>query len=101
MHGLSGRPGCARVKRQSTGPAGEPAAGSKRPMTSAGPGRDEILTVRGVRVHLLGGGGVPWGGGGGGEPLLYLHGAGTTNVWLPFHAQLAARCQLYAPDLLG
>jgi len=62
-------------------------------MTSAGPGRDEILTVRGVRVHLL--------GGGRGEPLLYLHGAGTTNVWLPFHAQLAARCQLYAPDLLG
>jgi pimeloyl-ACP methyl ester carboxylesterase len=62
-------------------------------MTSAGPGRDELLTVRGARVHLL--------AGGRGEPLLYLHGAGATNAWLPFHERLAARCAVYAPDLLG
>ncbi len=55
--------------------------------------RDEMLTVRGVRVHLL--------GGGQGEPVLYLHGAGATNVWMPFHQRLAQRCQLLAPDLLG
>jgi pimeloyl-ACP methyl ester carboxylesterase len=52
-----------------------------------------MLTVRGARVHLL--------SAGSGEPLLYLHGAGPTNVWLPFHARLAARCHLLAPDLLG
>ncbi len=61
-------------------------------MASAAP-RDEMLAVRDVSVHLL--------GGGSGEPLLYLHGAGVTNVWLPFHQHLAERCQLYAPDLLG
>ncbi len=55
--------------------------------------RDEMLSVRGVRVHLL--------SGGSGEPVLYLHGAGATNAWLPFHARLAARCRLLAPDLLG
>lgn len=55
--------------------------------------RDEMLTVRGARVHLLSAGSS--------EPVLYLHGAGTTNVWLPFHARLAARCHLLAPDLLG
>jgi pimeloyl-ACP methyl ester carboxylesterase len=55
--------------------------------------RDELLTVRGTRVHLL--------SAGSGEPVLYLHGAGATNVWLPFHARLAARCHLLAPDLLG
>jgi pimeloyl-ACP methyl ester carboxylesterase len=55
--------------------------------------RDEMLTVRDARVHLL--------SGGSGEPVLYLHGAGATNAWLPFHARLAARCRLLAPDLLG
>ncbi len=55
--------------------------------------RDETLLVRDVRVHLL--------SSGSGEPLLYLHGAGATNAWLPFHQHLAERCQLYAPDLLG
>ncbi len=55
--------------------------------------RDEMLSVRGARVHLL--------SGGSGEPVLYLHGAGATNAWLPFHARLAARCRLLAPDLLG
>src|SRR5436305_13851360 len=62
-------------------------------MTMGRPGLYELLTRRGGRVHRL--------GVGRGKPLLYLHGAGATNVWLPFHAQLAARCQLYAPDLLG
>jgi pimeloyl-ACP methyl ester carboxylesterase len=55
--------------------------------------RDELLTVRGTQVHLL--------SGGSGEPVLYLHGAGASNAWLPFHARLAARCQVLAPDLLG
>ena len=55
--------------------------------------RDEVLAVRDVRVHLF--------RGGSGEPVLYLHGAGTTNVWLPFHARLAERCDVLAPDLLG
>jgi pimeloyl-ACP methyl ester carboxylesterase len=55
--------------------------------------RDELLTVRGTQVHLL--------SGGSGEPVLYLHGAGASNAWLPFHARLAARCHVLAPDLLG
>jgi len=55
--------------------------------------RDAALTVRDARVHLF--------EGGEGEPVLYLHGAGTTNVWLPFHARLAAACRVLAPDLLG
>jgi pimeloyl-ACP methyl ester carboxylesterase len=55
--------------------------------------RDELLTVRGVRIHLL--------SAGSGEPVLYLHGVGATDAWLPFHARLAARCHLLAPDLLG
>lgn len=61
--------------------------------TEAPPRRDELLVVRGTRVHLL--------AAGAGEPVLYLHGAGVSNAWLPFHRHLAARCQLYAPDLLG
>jgi pimeloyl-ACP methyl ester carboxylesterase len=55
--------------------------------------RDEMLTVRGARVHLL--------SAGSGEPVLYLHDAHVPNGWLPFHARLAARCRLLAPDLLG
>ena len=55
--------------------------------------RDEMLVVRDVRVHLL--------GGGDGEPVLYLHGAGVTNAWLPFHERLSEHCRLLAPDLLG
>ncbi|HLI27321.1 MAG TPA: alpha/beta fold hydrolase [Chloroflexota bacterium] len=62
-------------------------------MTNVASYQDETLVVRDVRVHLL--------AGGAGEPLLYLHGAGITNVWLPFHARLAAGCHLLAPDLLG
>jgi pimeloyl-ACP methyl ester carboxylesterase len=55
--------------------------------------RDELLAVRGTRIHLF--------SGGSGEPVLYLHGAGATDTWLPFHARLAARYRLLAPDLLG
>ncbi len=62
-------------------------------MADAAGYRDEMLTVRDVRVHLL--------SGGSGEPLVYLHGAGIGSEWLPFHERLATQCRLLAPDLLG
>ena len=36
-----------------------------------------------------------------GDPLLFLHGAGFTGVWLPFHEALAQRADVIAPDHIG
>lgn len=36
-----------------------------------------------------------------GEPVLYLHGAGSTRMWLPFHEQLSANVDLIAPEHPG
>lgn len=38
---------------------------------------------------------------GAGEPVLFLHGAGLTRVWLPIHARLSAHCDLIAPEHPG
>jgi pimeloyl-ACP methyl ester carboxylesterase len=38
---------------------------------------------------------------GAGEPVLYLHGAGATRMWLPFYEQLAASVDLVAPEHPG
>jgi pimeloyl-ACP methyl ester carboxylesterase len=54
---------------------------------------DETIDVRGVRTHLLRGGDGP--------PLLYLHGAAPSAVWLPVHERLAERFTLFAPDHPG
>jgi pimeloyl-ACP methyl ester carboxylesterase len=54
---------------------------------------DEQLDIRGVRTHLLRGGEGP--------PLLYLHGAAPSAVWLPVHERLAERFSVYAPDHPG
>jgi pimeloyl-ACP methyl ester carboxylesterase len=38
---------------------------------------------------------------GSGDPLLFLHGAGFTGQWLPFHAALAEQADLIAPEHIG
>jgi pimeloyl-ACP methyl ester carboxylesterase len=56
---------------------------------------ETFVTVGEIRVHLLRGGEV-------GRPLLlYLHGTAPSGAWLPVHEQLAARFDVYAPDLPG
>jgi pimeloyl-ACP methyl ester carboxylesterase len=36
-----------------------------------------------------------------GEPTLYLHGAGLTRMWLPFHERLAGSVEVIAPEHPG
>lgn len=55
--------------------------------------RASFVNVRDVKIRLL--------EGGEGEPLLFLHGAGRSGVWLPFHAELAKSFHLLAPDHPG
>lgn len=38
---------------------------------------------------------------GAGEPVVYLHGAGLTRRWLPFHEELSKRADLIAPEHPG
>ena len=54
---------------------------------------DETVDLNGGRVHLLRGGAGP--------PLLYLHGGGAAGLWRRFHALLAERFEVYAPDHPG
>jgi pimeloyl-ACP methyl ester carboxylesterase len=54
---------------------------------------DEMIDATGGRVHLL--------RGGAGSPLLYLHGGGAAGLWRRFHALLAERFEVYAPDHPG
>jgi pimeloyl-ACP methyl ester carboxylesterase len=54
---------------------------------------DETVDVNGGAVHLLRGGSGP--------PLVYLHGGGAAGLWRRFHALLAKRFQVYAPDHPG
>jgi pimeloyl-ACP methyl ester carboxylesterase len=54
---------------------------------------DETVEVKGGAVHLLRGGTGP--------PLLYLHGGGAAGLWRRFHALLAERFEVYAPDHPG
>lgn len=54
---------------------------------------EETVDVRGCGVHLL--------RGGAGRPLLYLHGGGAAGLWRRFHALLAERFEVYAPDHPG
>jgi len=53
----------------------------------------EFVQIRDVKVRLLRGGEGP--------PLLYLHGAGMTGVWLPVHEELAKEFCIYVPDHPG
>ncbi|HEU5161163.1 MAG TPA: alpha/beta fold hydrolase [Streptosporangiaceae bacterium] len=53
----------------------------------------EYLDVPGGRVHVFRGGSGP--------PLLFLHAAGGAGAWLDFHALLARRHEVYAPDHPG
>jgi pimeloyl-ACP methyl ester carboxylesterase len=55
--------------------------------------RSEFLSVAGVRTHLL--------RGGRGTPLLVLHSEFTANRWFPYHDDLAAHFQVFAPDHPG
>jgi pimeloyl-ACP methyl ester carboxylesterase len=59
----------------------------------AGGYADEAFDVAGGSVHLLSGGSGP--------PLLYLHGGGAAGVWRRFHALLAERFDVLAPDHPG
>lgn len=54
---------------------------------------DETVDVNGGAVHLLRGGSGP--------PLVYLHGGGAAGLWRRFHALLAERFEVYAPDHPG
>jgi pimeloyl-ACP methyl ester carboxylesterase len=54
---------------------------------------EEMVEVRGSAVHVLRGGAGP--------PLLYLHGGGAAGLWRRFHALLAERFEVYAPDHPG
>lgn len=54
---------------------------------------DETVDVSGCAVHLLRGGAGP--------PLLYLHGGGAAGLWRRYHALLAERFEVYAPDHPG
>lgn len=38
---------------------------------------------------------------GSGEPVLFLHGAGLTRMWLPFYREMAARTDFIAPEHPG
>jgi pimeloyl-ACP methyl ester carboxylesterase len=38
---------------------------------------------------------------GAGDPALYLHGAGLTRMWMPFHERLAAAAEVTAPEHPG
>lgn len=53
----------------------------------------EFVQIRDVKVRLL--------RGGEGRPLLYLHGAGMTGVWLPVMEELAKDFDVLAPDHPG
>src|SRR5713101_2233683 len=55
--------------------------------------RSEIISVGGVRTHLL--------HGGRGAPLLVLPPEFAADRWFPYHDALAARFQVLAPDHLG
>jgi len=54
---------------------------------------DATVEVGGSGVHLL--------RGGAGAPLVYLHGGGAAGRWRRFHALLAERFEVYAPDHPG
>jgi pimeloyl-ACP methyl ester carboxylesterase len=54
---------------------------------------DETVEVNGGAVHLLRGGAGP--------ALLYLHGGGAAGLWRRFHALLAERFEVHAPDHPG
>jgi pimeloyl-ACP methyl ester carboxylesterase len=54
---------------------------------------DKFITPAGVETHLY--------EGGSGEPLLFLHGMSTADIWLPFHNELAKHNTVYAPDHPG
>jgi pimeloyl-ACP methyl ester carboxylesterase len=54
---------------------------------------DEMVDLDGGAVHLLRGGAGP--------PLLHLHGGGAAGLWRRFHALLAERFEVYAPDHPG
>ena len=62
-------------------------------MTQATDELTEFVQVRDVKVRLLRGGEGP--------PLLYLHGAGLTGVWLPVMEELAKDFDVLAPDHPG
>lgn len=55
--------------------------------------RSDFISVRGVRTHLL--------HGGGGNPLLVLHPEFGAGQWSPYHDRLAERFRVFAPDHPG
>jgi pimeloyl-ACP methyl ester carboxylesterase len=54
---------------------------------------EKFITVAEVETHLR--------SGGGGEPVLFLHGVGTADIWLPFHDELSGKYTVYSPDHPG
>ncbi len=54
---------------------------------------EEFISISNVETHLK--------IAGQGSPLLYLHGLGLSNLWLPFHQALAEHYKVYAPDHPG
>jgi pimeloyl-ACP methyl ester carboxylesterase len=77
-----------------TGPvAAPPAEGERAPRPRNFYTEPDWLDVRGVRVAYR--------RKGAGEPTLFLHGAGFTRMWLPFHEELAGSLDLIAPEHPG
>lgn len=71
-------------------------------MTSDAGAREIGTPVRPAEEYLdFPGGRVYVSRGGTGEPLLFLHAAGGAGQWLEFHALLARRYEVYAPDHPG
>jgi pimeloyl-ACP methyl ester carboxylesterase len=55
--------------------------------------RSEFVSIAGTRTHLI--------RGGRGRPLLVLHPEFAAGRWFPYHQELAARLQVFAPDHPG
>lgn len=54
---------------------------------------EKTLSISNVETHLK--------IAGQGSPILFLHGMGLANLWLPFHTDLANNYSVYAPDHPG
>jgi pimeloyl-ACP methyl ester carboxylesterase len=54
---------------------------------------EKFIKVAEVETHMR--------SGGSGAPVLFFHGVGTADIWLPFHDELAKSYTVYAPDHPG
>lgn len=62
-------------------------------MTTTRSANESSVQVRGTEVQMFSGGSGP--------ALLYIHGAGGSSGWAPYHEELARNHTVYAPSLPG